>query len=90
MGKFYEVNTDFGELTEEMHTARMTGVLVYLAGISPLVRGLQRQTKPHAFGYHWSTPPPPPLLHLDSSFVKHKLPSNLWFPTWLAQDAGNR
>lgn len=54
-GKSYQVNTDVGELTKEMHTARMTGVLVYLAGISPLVRGLQRQTD--VIGHHSTQPP---------------------------------
>lgn len=44
-GESYQVNTDF-ELTKEIYTARMTRVLVYLASISPLVRGLQRQTAP--------------------------------------------
>lgn len=81
MGKSYQVNTDFRELTKEMHSARMTGVLVYLAGISPRVRGLQRQTKRILLDIT-----PQNSLCLPSL----KLPSNLWFPTWLAQDAGNR
>lgn len=35
----YQVNRVPETLALETHTARLTGVLVYLAGISPLMRG---------------------------------------------------
>lgn len=41
MEKCYQVNTVPEALAKETSTARMTGVLVYLVGVSPLMRGPQ-------------------------------------------------
>lgn len=39
----YQVNTAPETQAKETYTARLTGVLVYRAGISPLMRGPQKR-----------------------------------------------
>ena len=41
MEKCYQVNTVLEALAKETYTAKLTGVLLYQAGISPLLRGPQ-------------------------------------------------
>lgn len=75
----YQVNRVPETLALETHTARLTGVLVYLAGISPLMRGPLKSREPHAIRQPSPCPSLPSVSCLD-----------LWIPTWFPQDAGTR
>lgn len=64
MEKSYQVNTAPETLAKETHTARLTGVLVYQAGISPLMRGPRKSRESRVIRH------PPPSI---SCFAKHEL-----------------
>lgn len=75
----YQVDTTSETLAKETYTARLTGVLVYWAGISPLMSGPQKSREPRAIRQ------PPPCAALPSTSCPE-----IWIPMWLAQDAGIR
>ena len=75
----YQANTAPETLAKETYTARLTGVLVYLAGISPMMKGPQKSREPGTIRH----PPPCPALPSASCL-------DLWIPMWFTQDAGTR